>query len=619
MIARWPSAAILACAFALLGCAWGGFLGWRQVAGLSSPLDRLEYLTVDWRFALRGVQPAPRGVVIAAIDDATINEVGGYPLPRAVLARMVRTLASHQPQAVALDILFLDHDKADTDLELGNALRATRSVLAAVGVFAQAEAQVTRSGADSLSLAPAPSNVVWPIAAIGDSVRTGLVNISTDEAGVPRYIPSIYRAGDSLVRSFALAASSTALNADPGFGDAMLRLAGRTVRTDLGYHLPLNYYGPHGTIRQFSVTRVLRGELDPDDVRGQVVVVGATGLGLGDKFATPFDRVMPGVEVLATAISNLLAGDGLVKTRLTRIVDAAVAIMLPAATVILMAIPRPLLGFALAGLVLLGWNVLTFAAFAHGYWFSIAVPLAAFVPVTAGYGLSRVLLDRSAVRRLTVESAALTKFQSPEMVRHILQNPRFLETPADQDVAVVFLDLSRFTEVAEALGPRWARDLLADFHARVETEVVAEEGYVVSFMGDGAMTLFGLPEPRPDDAARALRAAVRLHRSIAAWLAGLPPVARERLSVRISGHCGPAVVSRLGSSQHQHITATGDTVNVASRLLEVAKQERASLVISQDLYAAAGAPAMPAAGDDAVREVVIRGRRERLKVRVWPQ
>jgi adenylate cyclase len=110
---------------------------------------------------------------------------------------------------------------------------------------------------------------------------------------------------------------------------------------------------------------------------------------------------------------------------------------------------------------------------------------------------------------------------------------------------------------------------------------------------------------------------VQLRESVAAWLAGLPPVARERLSARISGHYGPAVVSRLGTAHHQHITATGDTVNVASRLLEVAKQQRASLVVSQDLYAAAGASGVQAADDDAVRQVPIRGRREPLMIRVW--
>ncbi len=50
---------------------------------------------------------------------------------------------------------------------------------------------------------------------------------------------------------------------------------------------------------------------------------------------------------------------------------------------------------------------------------------------------------------------------------------------------------------------------------------------------------------------------------------------------------GPVVVSRLGAAHHQHVTATGDTVNVASRLLEVAKQQGSSVVVSEDLYRAA--------------------------------
>jgi adenylate cyclase len=47
-------------------------------------------------------------VVIVAIDEATIQEAGGFPLPRGMVARIVRELAKHEPQAVALDMLFVD-------------------------------------------------------------------------------------------------------------------------------------------------------------------------------------------------------------------------------------------------------------------------------------------------------------------------------------------------------------------------------------------------------------------------------------------------------------------------------------------------------------------------------
>ena len=96
------------------------------------------------------------------------------------------------------------------------------------------------------------------------------------------------------------------------------------------------------------------------------------------------------------------------------------------------------------------------------------------------------------------------RFQSPRLATHILKHPKFLETPVHQQVAVVFLDLSGFTGVAEALGPEWVRELLAEFQARVEREVEAQGGFVLSPMGDGEMIVFGLPEPQPDDAARAL-------------------------------------------------------------------------------------------------------------------
>jgi len=69
----------------------------------------------------------------------------------------------------------------------------------------------------------------------------------------------------------------------------------------------------------------------------------------------------------------------------------------------------------------------------------------------------------------------------------------------------------------------------------------------------------------------------------------LPSAIGDRLGFKIGAHFGEIVASRLGES-HQHITATGDTVNVASRLLEIAKQHNATTAISDDCLIAAGKP-----------------------------
>ena len=364
--------------------------------------------------------------------------------------------------------------------------------------------------------------------------------------------------------------------------------------------------------------QVLRGGLDPETLRGKVVVVGVTATGASDTFATPFDRVAPGVEVFATAIGNLMAGDGLTRTPSTRRLDAAAAVALPVLMIALMAMRRAATGFALASLVFVLWLAGVFLAFVNGYWLSIAAPLASVVPLTIGFAAARSIVERRAGTKIAAERSTLARFQSPLLLDQLQREPDFLEKPVRQDVAVMFLDLSGSTGVVEALGPERSRDLLSAMQTLVEGEVTAHGGVVITYMGDGVLAVFGLPKPRSDDAARALATVEALHESMTAWLANLPPAARERLDFRIGLHFGPAILSRLGSPTQQQITATGDTVNVASRLLEVAKEQRRRVVVTEDLFQAASAtaPSPDANAGYASLTVPIRGRASDLRVRM---
>ena len=213
----------------------------------------------------------------------------------------------------------------------------------------------------------------------------------------------------------------------------------------------------------------------------------------------------------------------------------------------------------------------------------------------------------------------LAKFQSPLLLDHMLREPQFLDKPVRQDVAVMFLDLTGSTGVVEVLGPELSRDLLQSMQTLVERQVTAHRGIVINYMGDGVLAVFGLPRPQSDDAARALGTVESLYTSVAAWVADLPSAARDRLDFRIGVHFGPAILSRLGSPTHQQITASGDTVNVASRLLEVAKQQHSRVVVSEDLFATASSSLGSANVDVetyAPLTVPIRGRTGFIRVRV---
>lgn len=606
--------------FVALGAVWGGFLGARHIAAVGSELDRLENVSLDWRHTLGGIREAPRGVVIAAIDDETIARAGSFPISRSMLARIVRSLAAGDPQVIAVDVLLLDPGPPDADRELVEALQSTKTVIGAIAVFDPKKA-VPRGeqAADGTAALPRPTQILWPQWQFRSVARLGVTNVSTDYSGVPRYAPLLFDANGMIVPSMALATAGAALNTDPILGKDVVKLGARAVDTDLGYNLALRFYGPRGSIKTFSAIRAVNGELDTDDVRGQVVVLGSMATGTGDSFATPFDRVTPGVEVYATAISNLLAGDALTRNGFIRRVDAFVAVALPILIVLLLAMRRLSIGLALTALAFGSWMVLVHVAFMQGYWFSIVVPICAGVPVALTYGTTRLWMEQFVARRLASEKDALRRFQPLRLVELLTKNPQFLASPVLQNVAIVFVDLSGFTGVAESLGPAWTRELLVALHGLIETVTTNQQGLVVDYMGDGAMIVFGLPGPAPDDASRALRAVVQLRDSLSVWLARLPPIARDRLAPRVGGHFGPAILSRLGTASHQHIAATGDTVNVASRLLEIAKDRHAEIVISEDLYRAA--TDVPGARverrDDIVAEVNIRGRAHPILVRIW--
>ena len=139
----------------------------------------------------------------------------------------------------------------------------------------------------------------------------------------------------------------------------------------------------------------------------------------------------------------------------------------------------------------------------------------------------------------------------------------------------------------------------------------------MSFMGDGAMIAFGVLEAQADDASRAFDTAWSLIEDLRAWIDQTSTSGRVR-GVRLGGHFGPVVVSRLGHEAHQHITATrADTVNVASRLIEVAKQHGATLALSTEFFEAVGEARARRRQPEVIRDVEIRGRLQHVNVALW--
>ena len=552
--------------------------------------------------------PPPPSVAIVAIDDATVDAAGGYPIPRETVADIVRAITGAGARSLAVDMLFIDVGEARSDGRLAAALGGIPTVIAGAGRF--------NSAAQSTAPVARTTSELWPREIFAGAAAVGPVNISIDVGGTPRHLPMILQTSRGLVPTLVLKASSLFAGGDVAIRRDAVALAGRPRPVDLGWNLPIRYYGPRATIATIAAADLLAGKPGMADMlRNRIVVLGATATAVGDTFNSPFDRVLPGVEVLATGIANLVDGPVLRRDGLIRRIDAGVTLTLALAGILLVGLLPLTLSMSSMGVLLVAWLATATLFFGNGVWLAIATPLAGSIPVTALLVLVRQRQERRQTEALERIGERLGRLQAPALARRIEADPGYLDDPVEQAVAVVFVDLSGFTGLSERLGPAGTRRLLKDFHRLIDERVVAEDGVVMTYMGDGAMIVFGVPDRRGDDATRALRAAFAIARSVGRWSAAARD--GERVAgVRLGLHFGPVVLSRLGGDRHQHITATGDSVNLASRLMEVAKDQRMVIAASAELVSAADmcAIAEPAG---TTKTLDIRGRVRPVDVSLW--
>jgi adenylate cyclase len=177
-------------------------------------------------------------------------------------------------------------------------------------------------------------------------------------------------------------------------------------------------------------------------------------------------------------------------------------------------------------------------------------------------------------------------------------------------IAVLFADLRTFTGIAEHKLPYDLVFLLNSYFAAVGEAIARAGGYVDKFIGDGVMALFGVESSAETGCRQAIAAAHAMVGEIEVLNRDLAVELPVPLKIGVGIHSGPAVVGRMGYGSSIHLTAIGDTVNVASRLQDLTKEYACPLVISEQAAQHAGLSmnGLPR------HEITVRNRREALAI-----
>ena len=192
-----------------------------------------------------------------------------------------------------------------------------------------------------------------------------------------------------------------------------------------------------------------------------------------------------------------------------------------------------------------------------------------------------------ALEREAEQRAQLSRFLSPALVEQAARGALELGKGGElTELTILFSDIRGFTSMSEKLPAQEVVKVLNDYFELMVDILFEHGGILDKFIGDALMGLWGAPVRRPDDATRAVQAAVQMQAKLREFNAERIADGKQPLQIGIGLHTGQVVVGNMGSSKALSYTAIGDGVNLASRLCGVAREDM--IVISEECAARAG-------------------------------
>ena len=181
---------------------------------------------------------------------------------------------------------------------------------------------------------------------------------------------------------------------------------------------------------------------------------------------------------------------------------------------------------------------------------------------------------------------------------------------AEHDLAVLFLDIRGFTAISEARLPYDTVFLLNRFFSDIGEAIGSSGGWIDKYMGDGLIALFGHNQSVRVGARAAIAACVGIDQALQRFNQEMEQEIGGPLRIAIGLHFGPLVMGRIGHESSAAMTVIGETVNIASRLEGLAKQDDMQLVVSTNLLENAeyGLDGL------SISEVKVRGSNQPIRV-----
>lgn len=610
------------------------------------PVSQLRLSVFDsyLRAAPRAADPA-MPVRVIAIDEAALAKFGQWPWPRTTLAELTTRLHAAGAKSISFDLVLAEPDRLSPDAILralgdrsigkdivseiaalpSNDERFARAIADAPAVLAvSGDANAARritpypAGISFAGDTPQMFTHAYPggiesLPLLMQAARgIGSVNWVPSQDQIVRRIPLLVSIAGKLYPSLAL----EAFRVGTGQSTIFVKSSGSSGVSAFGRNTGIEYvrvgetilpstaqgelwlkFAPSDPARTISASSILDGSFDPAQIKSRHVFIGATATGLLDLRATPLAPSIPGVEIQAQALEQMLSGDHLIRPAYATGLEISFIVLFGAFIAWLIARSGAALaamigGGAIAAIVTLSWLAYSRA----GLLFDPVYPSLAIAVLYLGTSLTtyiRTELERAQIR------SAFGHYVSPSVVEEIARRPDTLKLGGDKrEITLLFADVRGFSKMSEGQSPEDIVRFINRLFTPLANTILRERGTIDKFIGDAVMAFWNAPLPDAAHAANACRAALSMLDDIARLNAELSEELRPNseavapVRIGIGLNTGNCIVGNVGSPQRFDYSVLGDAVNVAARFEEATKTFGADIIVGESTAAQAKAFAL---------------------------